>query len=187
MKILSGTAQGSTPTANENFRFVGWYTDAACTTSVDSSLVYENNKLIPAKQSGKNIAATYYAKFEYKTADLTIKKSGIEAVDHDEDYSNDITGEKESQSTIFRITGGPDGNYSQDIVVCGNSQVTITGLKVGTYKVTEMTGWSWRYTPDAAEKEVILTEAGAIVEFKNRRDAIQWLNGGTYKDNGFSN
>ena len=187
LKILSGTAQGSTPTANENFRFVGWYTDAACTTSVDSSLVYENNKLIPAKQSGKNIAATYYAKFEYKTADLTIKKSGIEAVDHDEDYSNDITGEKESQSTIFRITGGPDGNYSQDIVVCGNSQVTITGLKVGTYKVTEMTGWSWRYTPDAAEKEVILTEAGAIVEFKNRRDAIQWLNGGTYKDNGFSN
>ena len=186
VKILSGTARGSTPAANKNFRFVGWFTDKECMNSVSETQVDSKNKFTPAKQDGKNVNATYYAKFEYDLADLTITKEGIQSVDHD---GKEATGKQESQSTIFRITDITEGfdGYTQDVVICGNESVTIRDLKVGnTYKIEELTSWSWRYTPDAAEKEVILTEAGAIVEFKNSRDAIQWLNGGTYKDNKFT-
>ncbi len=64
VKVLTGTTAGSTAAANTNYRFVGWYLDEACTQPVNASWVNENHKLVPAKVEGKNVAATYYAKFE---------------------------------------------------------------------------------------------------------------------------
>ena len=192
VKILSGTAQGSTPAANENFRFVGWFTDENCMNSVSETQVDSKNKFTPAKQDGKNVSGTYYAKFEYDLADLTITKEGIQPVDHD---GKEATGKKESQSTIFRITG-PD-NYTQDVVICGNESVTIRDLKVGnTYNIEELTSWSWRYEPNNIDNNTqtitLVSKPDANenvnhVTFVNKRVKNQWLNGGTYKDNGFSN
>lgn len=177
VKIITGDARGSTANANDNFRFVGWYADDACTNKISS-----DNSYVPAKQDDKNVSATYYAKFEYDLADLTITKQGIQSVDHD---SKDATGKQESQSSIFLVTG-PDG-YSQKVVICGEGSVTIKDLKVGTYKITELTDWSWRYTPESEEKTINLTPDGASAVFKNSRTKPQWLNGGTYKDNKFDN
>lgn len=169
LKVLSGTAQGSTATADKNYKFVGWYSDEECT-----KLVSENAKYVPEKVDDKNVAATYYAKFELDVADLTITKTGeINTYDAD-------------QSFIFRVTG-PNG-FSLDVVINGTGSVTIKDLPIGTYTVKEITEWSWRYTPDGgAEKSVTLGAGENKVTFNNvRNDNIYWLAGDSFKENQFT-
>jgi len=60
IKVLSGTAQGSTATAKEHYTFDGWYRDEACT---EANLLTTEKKYVPEKVDGKNVEATYYAKF----------------------------------------------------------------------------------------------------------------------------
>ena len=179
VKVINGEVTGSTPTANENFKFVGWYKDEACTQPVDESWVDASNKLTPGKTKNYGTdaekvmgyeAATYYAKFEYDVADLTITKSGCESID-------------ENQSFIFNVTG-PDG-YSATVAINGNGSVTIKGLKVGTYTVTEQTGWSWRYTGTGAQSISILPTQTNTVAFTNTRSNAKWLGGDAYANNIF--
>ena len=174
LKVITGTANGSTPTANANYKFVGWYKDEACTQPVNESWVVAN-KLTPQKTKdlGNNVmgyeAATYYAKFEYDVADLTITKSGAEDID-------------ENQSFIFIVTGPND--FSAKVVIQGNGSVTIKGLKVGTYTVTEDTDWSWRYTPKNKTQNITLQPAGKNeVTFINSRSKGKWLGGDAYNHN----
>lgn len=64
-KMVSGTPNGSTPTANTGYKFVGWFKDAGHTTAVDAAWVNASTKkLTPGKESGVYKAATYYAYFE---------------------------------------------------------------------------------------------------------------------------
>lgn len=179
LKVLSGTAQGSTATANKNFRFVGWYKDEGCTQAVDDAWVAES-KLTPGKTKnyGTNEApvmgyeaATYYAKFEYDVADLTITKQGWESID-------------ENQSFLFDVTG-PDG--SKRVVVNGNGSVTIKGLKIGEYTVTEVTSWSWRYTTSSSQNITLKPAGPNEVTFKNTRSNHKWLGGDAYFQNIFDN
>ena len=179
LKVLSGTAQGSTATANKNFRFVGWYKDEGCTQAVDDAWVAES-KLTPGKTKnyGTNEApvmgyeaATYYAKFEYDVADLTITKQGWESID-------------ENQSFLFDVTG-PD-KYSKRVVVNGNDSVTIKGLKIGTYTVTEVTNWSWRYTTSSSQNITLQPAVPNKVIFVNARSNDKWLGGDAYKKNTFT-
>ena len=179
LKVLTGTAQGSTPTANENFRFVGWFKDAACTTPVNDGWVDTNNKLTPVKATGAVwTAATYYAKFEYDITDLTITKK--------------VTGDMydNNQSFVFTVTGDDLGTLTVVLNAGNNFSVTIKDLKVGaTYTVTEKTDWSWRYelkTVDRANNGCITLEAGKdknTIEFTNRLENPYWLSGNTYRDN----
>ena len=179
MKAVTGEAKGSTPTANEGFKFVGWFKDEACTEPVDNTWV-QNNKITPKKAETEIwTAVTYYAKFEQDVADLTITKSGCEGID-------------ENQSFIFTVTG-PD-NFSMKVTIEGNGSVTIKGLKIGTYTVTEETGWSWRYTPVENfennkplidnQQSVNLEKTETVVLFNNRSES-KWLNGCDYKSNIF--
>lgn len=176
LKVLTGTAQGSTATANENFRFVGWYKNESCTQPVEADWVNANNKLTPVKEAGAAwTAATYYAKFEYDVADLTITKQGWEGID-------------ENQSFIFDVTG-PNG-YSKRVVINGNDSVTIKGLKIGEYTVKEVTSWSWRYTTTSSSSSQNITLQPAKtneVIFENTRSNHKWLGGDAYKQNIFGN
>ena len=184
LKVMTGTPKGSTPTANPGFKFVGWFMDENCVMDVDGKIPNavdpETNKLTPQKRTnGYHYEWTYYAKFEYDVADLTISKSGCAAID-------------ENQSFIFTITGEDLPADGLKVVIHGNGQVKVTGLKVGiTYTVTEDTGWSWRYTPEKnAKSKVITLMADATknkLEFINVRTAILWLNGCSYKDNQWAN
>ena len=172
VKIVTGQAAGSLATANANFRFVGWYTDEACTQPVSGDNWLVGNKIVPLKVNGKNVDATYYAKFEDDLANLTISKSGA---------NMDID---ENQTFIFNITG-PNG-YTGKVVIKGNSSVTIKGLKVGTYTVTEEYAWSWRYTPEIESQTATLTGGQtSTVEFKNNRPNFKWLDGNAYQNNIF--
>lgn len=175
LKVLTGTAQGSTATANENFRFVGWYTDAACTQAVTSSDgTLAGTKFIPAKAEDAVWVdgTTYYAKFEYDVADLTITKQGCESID-------------ENQSFIFDVTG-PD-EYKQRVVINSNGSVTIKGLKIGEYTVTEVTSWSWRYTTSSSQNITLKPAVTNEVTFKNTRSKDKWLGGDAYFQNIFGN
>lgn len=71
MKDVTGTAQGSTATANTNYEFVGWFTDEGCTKPVESSMV-SGNKITPTKGDEEQWPAltTYYAKFVEEKAEI---------------------------------------------------------------------------------------------------------------------
>lgn len=176
LKVTTGTVKGSTPTAAEDFKFVGWFKDEACTQAVDESWVV-SGKITPEKT--RNIgtaeapvlayeAATYYAKFEWDVADLTIEKTGCEAID-------------ENQSFIFEVTG-PNG-FSTRVVINGNGSVTIKGLKVGSYTVKELTAWSWRYVPANGSQTIDVKPNMSNVVFSNSRANQKWLGGDAYVQN----
>lgn len=177
LKVTTGTVKGAVPTAAEGFKFVGWYTDEACTQPVIATWVL-NNKITPEKTKdlGNNVkgyeAATYYAKFEADVADLSITKQGY----------NEIDG---MQSFIFTVTG-PNG-FSKKIVIQGNGTVVLKGLKIGDYTVTEDTAWSWRYTPDGGAARTIPLQPGQTnsVTYVNKRTNNKWLDGNAYAKNVF--
>lgn len=165
VKMVTGTAQGSTATASsETYKFVGWYSDEAC-----KNLVSPNAEFVPTR-SGKlwPESTTYYAKFNWNIADLTITKQGASDID-------------ENQSFIFHVTGNGKDMY---VTVQGNGSVTIKGLKVGSYKVEEVTSWSWRYTPDMTSKDVEVKGGQQnSVTFTNSRTNGSWLSGDSYAIN----
>lgn len=165
VNMVTGTANGSTATAsNDTYKFVGWYSDEACKNRVSPNAEYVPKKsgtLWPA-------STTYYAKFDWNVADLTITKTGAEAID-------------KNQSFIFRVTGEGKDMY---VTIQGNGSVTIKGLTVGTYTVKEVTSWSWRYEPDKVSKNVEVKGGQPNeVTFNNSRTNGSWLSGDSYAIN----
>lgn len=183
VKVVDGTPEGSTPTASAGFKFVGWFKDEACTETgkVEASWIGTDNKLTPDKTKNYGTeetpamgyeAATYYAKFEYDVADLTITKNGYVATDGE-------------QSFIFTVTG-PEG-FSKKIVIQGNGTVVLKGLKIGDYTVTEDTAWSWRYTPESGSVSITLKPGETnVVTYVNKRTNDKWLGDDSYVKNVFT-
>lgn len=193
LKVTTGEVKGSAPTAANGFKFVGWYKDEECTQPVDADWV-KDSKLTPDKTKNYGTAekpvmgyeaATYYAKFEPDVADLTITKTGCADID-------------ENQSFIFTVTGDPNDKntkgYYQKVVVKGNTSVTIKDLEVGSYIVTEDTGWSWRYVvtnnggSDSKNVDVTVTNGSKVntVSFENYRKEDKWLNGCSWAENNWA-
>lgn len=165
--VKSGTAVGSTPTPGTGFKFVGWFTDQTCTLPVDATWIGSNNKITPQKTNGAYEAATYYAKFDYAVADLTIKQDGGIA--------------DENQTFIYVVTGGdlPEGGIK--VAVNGNSSVTIRNLKIGSYTVTEETNWNWRCGTTGGSQSITLQGAQTNeVSFTNNGSNSKWLSGNAY-------
>ena len=179
LKVRTGEVKGSAPTAAEGFKFVGWYKDEDCTQPVDADWV-KDSKLTPDKTKNYGTAekpvmgyeaATYYAKFEYDVADLTITKVGCdERLD-------------ENQSFIFTIVG--PGNYSNQVVIKGNGSVTIKGLKIGEYTIHEESGWSWRYS---CKDQTVTLQPGVTnnVTMTNSCGTDKWLDDNASVDNRFN-
>ena len=108
----------------------------------------------------RNVRTFYYQK---ATADLTIRKTVVGAVDS-------------GQSFVFCVTAA-DGSQ-QRVVIEGSGEVTLHDLPFGTYTVTEETAWSWRYTPAQAELRVSVTAGGEnLASFTNTRTNGRWLSG----------
>lgn len=164
--VKSGTAVGSTPTPGTGFKFVGWFKDQACTQPVDAAWI-ENNKITPQKTTEAYEAATYYAKFDYAVADLTIKQDGGIA--------------DENQTFIYVVTGGDLPESGIKVAVKGNSSVTIKNLKIGSYTVTEETNWNWRCGTTGSSQSITLQGAQTNeVSFTNNVSNFKWLSGNAY-------
>ncbi len=174
IKIKSGTAVGSTPEPGENFQFVGWYIDEACTQPVteENGTVDANNKFIPARTGENRVyeAATYYAKFDYAVVDLTIEKTGADDIDKDQNF-------------IFRVTGS--SGIDLLVTIVGNGSITIKDLPVGTYTITEESDWSWRYSTNSSYKDIEVTTNKKII-FENSKKCDKWLDGNAYIRNKFT-
>lgn len=107
-----------------------------------------------------------------KTFDLTITKS----INRNE---SKLYG---SQDFVFNVKSG-DGKTDIDVVVnvpdgATTGSVTIKGLPVGKYVITEDTGWSWRYQLEGAA--AASGTAGEVVFDKNSHSA-------TYTPDGVQN
>lgn len=107
-----------------------------------------------------------------KTASLTIKKEGTVG---------------ETEGFIFNVVKADDANTSFRVSVQGNGQVTITGLPLGTYDITEETGWSWRYQSVSISNNgsVNLTKDSdtATVTVTNSNKNTSLLDGNAYVQN----
>lgn len=157
--------QGSVATANPGYEFLGWFVGDATTP------VSTNPDFVPEKGAdGLYATATYTAKFKLSVVDLTIV----------------ATGETEAHSYIFDVVGTPyDTNYGtirlQVVLTESKTSITIKGLPVGEYTVTEKDGWSWRQDGLGAQAITLNTTEGATVTFSfGKVENIYWLNGYSY-------
>lgn len=199
VKVNNETGEGIATFISDNKKFVpdknATYTVKESSTHDVDGYVWSHEDITFKMDNSYAKSVEYVNKYE-PLADLTITKEGIMPVDHDDSYLTvSDNSSLESQSTIFRVTGPK--NYSQEVVICGNGSVTIKGLPIGEYTVTEVTDWSWRYTPVDSNKEkeiqrnVTITADGGNVMFANSRitdgntNHWKWLNGGAYCKNLF--
>ena len=133
---------------------------------------------------------TYYARFEYELTSLTIKKQGCSSSDLNQSF---LFGVVELDANGDEAQGG----VKLTVTVHQNGSVTIDGLTVGkTYKVTEITQWSWRYTykgyttaltNEAVENgaKIILGDGDNEIVFENERSNPYWLDGDSWCNNLF--
>ena len=164
---VSGVPTGSIPQISNGYHFVGWFYDEACTSAVPAEWVDDTTYQITPRNDGVWLAShTYYAQVDPDFASLTINTVGCADVD-------------DGQIFIFRITGTSDLTADVDVTVTvvGNSSVTIDELPVGGYLVTEVSSWSYRYTPDAASKTITLSviSANNRLTFSQVRSSTKWL------------
>lgn len=170
VKVLTGSVNGSTPTPNAGYKFVGWFEDEACTQQVDKDWVDADNKLTPQKsvpygdQKGYG-AATYYAKFERDVFNLTIEKKAASDSNIDQ-----------NQTFVFRVKGE---GVNMQVVITGANEQVIKNLPVGDYTITEDTSWSWKYTPVGGATQELKSDSihdgAATVTFENKNNGTNWL------------
>ena len=106
---------------------------------------------------------------------LTICKTGWAAID-------------EGQTFLFTVRGTDENTRDVELTVTvhGNGKTTVADLPVGNYTVTEMTDWSWRYTPTGGAAQAVTAGAdGAELTFANGRTEEKWLDGGAFAVNLF--
>lgn len=164
VKVLTGTANGSTPTAGENYKFVGWYLDEDCTTPVPEEQVV-NNHFTPAQNDdGVYETATYYAKFELDKGYLHITKNGM----------------SEGENAIFTVSGP---GYEGKVVVANGETVTLF-VTCGEYTITENGGWTGRYTAQTSQTATADAD-GETVTFTNTKNITKWLDGEDREINDF--
>ena len=91
---------------------------------------------------------------------------------------------------MFVVKGVDENNSNIELTVTihGNSEVTVTGLPLGNYSITEKSNWSWRYQPEQETQLKTLTANAAdkTVTFNNTRVKDKWLDGDNYKVNAFN-
>ena len=157
---------------------MGWYYDETCLAPVPSEWVDEQTNQIQPGNSGVWLSNhTYYAKIDPDYTSLTINTLGC--VDIDED-----------QIFIFTIKGVSDNcaDINLNVTVVGNSAIRVDNLPIGDYTVTELTAWSYRYTPDAVTKTIALSvnQSSNSLTFSHIRTTTQWLDGNDSKKNDFN-
>ncbi len=152
----TGTPAGSTAApASDLYRFIGWYSDEACTQKIGDAALYT-----PARTGSKWVEATYYAKFEKNTKTLTISKNGMESGD----------------SALITVTGkGFESGLA--LIVPNGQSVTVDGVYIGsTYTITEDENWSWRYTRSDSNTSITISADGEnTVAVTNTLTNTKWL------------
>ncbi len=113
-----------------------------------------------------------------KTCSITVTKN----VKDDKAY--------DGQKFLFNITGETNIHFDvvETVALENGQSVTITGLPVGTYTVTEDENWSWRYeAEDYVEAvEVSADDLNGSITVTNSRVEQKWLDTDSYAQNVFA-
>lgn len=111
-------------------------------------------------------------------ADLTITKTGLN--------QHTYTGENEDrESAIFEVVSVEEPSKKWTVAINGNNSVTLTGLKVGDYTVTELNSWTWRYADQTVQTATVVGGDTVTVTFNNAHNNDKWLGGDNYANNVF--
>lgn len=123
---------------------------------------------VSAKVGGVEKASTSYV-VHPKFCTLTVNKSVAKT------YSN-------NDSFIFNVVGKGNVPYNAQVVINGAGTATLTGLPIGTYTVTEDTGWSWRYTCDNSSASTTLSASkdNDRLTITNKLTENNWLGNETF-------
>lgn len=95
--------------------------------------------------------------------DLTIKKT-----------AKDGTTIDPNQTFVFKVKNNDNGK-TMEIVITGEGQKTVKSLPMGSYTITEDTGWSWQYRPTADTQTITVSETSKTVTFENEKTPTNWL------------
>ena len=90
----------------------------------------------------------------------------------------------DNESAIFTVTG--ENNETWTVAINGNGSVTLTGLQVGSYTVTELNDWTWRYADQNAQTAEVVGGNTAKVTFNNIHSNQKWLGGDNFAKNVFT-
>lgn len=134
----------------------------AATVKIGTENVNEHTTFVNQDSTGKTCALPegYHFWIHIQTCTLNITKQG--GAD-DESYVFDV----------FK----DDVKYSE-VTVWGNGTETLVELPIGTYTISENTGWSWRYSANNGGSAALTTQnpTGSIT-CVNTKNNNQWLNG----------
>lgn len=95
--------------------------------------------------------------------DLTIKKTAKAGTTIDP-----------NQTFVFKVKNNDNGK-TMEIVITGAGQKTVKSLPMGSYTITEDTGWSWQYRPTADTQTITVSETSKTVTFENEKTPTNWL------------
>lgn len=143
-----------------------WTPDAAPALEKDTKYTINCvvSPSIPKVDGVANWEETKSATVYVRTCTLTITKQGSQ---------------DDNQGFIFKVTGPKAFTVS----VQGNRSVTIAGLPIGSYTVTE-DGWSWRYSADGEKTaELTPTAPAGSVTVNNALQNPYLLDGSAYAQN----
>ena len=134
----------------------------AATVKIGTENVNEHTTFVHQDCTGKTCALPegYHFWIHIQTCTLNITKQG--GAD-DESYVFDV----------FK-----DGVKYSEVTVWGNGTETLVELPIGTYTISENTGWSWRYSANNGGSAALTTQnpTGSIT-CVNTKNNNQWLNG----------
>lgn len=95
-----------------------------------------------------------------KTCTLTVQKIGG---DSNEPYVFDVM---------------KNGKKYSEVTIVGNNSETLFELPVGTYTISENTGWSWRFNPSYSGNVILSKDkTSGTITCTNEKNKNQWLNG----------
>lgn len=79
-----------------------------------------------------------------------------------------------NQTFVFKVKNNDNGK-TMEIVITGAGQKTVKSLPMGSYTITEDTGWSWQYRPTADTQTITVSETSKTVTFENAKTPTNWL------------
>lgn len=165
----SGQAKGAEIHEGNGATFKGWYKDEACTQpveSIDGVWDRSTNSFKPNANILNADEVTFYAKFI--TNSIVINRTNGEP----------------GQSFVYHVSGTTEKGQNVDLyvtVTCdekGNGSKEILEVLNGSYTITEVDEWSWRYEGDTQNVTVLGENAQEYkVGFGKGMDEPKWLNG----------
>ena len=153
----------ATATANANFEFVGWYSDAACENKVADGIDIKVSMPIGGWPTD---ALTFYAKFKKKVTDVVVTK------EVDTKKSNVTSDSKKEYSFTYTINNGE----VKDFTITGNGTYTIAKVPVGSKLVITETNNELYDTTYSINGAAAISGSTATIGSVAKEDKVTFTN-----------